>query len=139
MWPTRVGRSASGWSSTAQTSCAVCHNRLDPLGFGLENYDGVGAWREREAGQPVDASGTLPSGESFRGPGELKARLKGRPRTFARCLAEKMLTYSLGRGVEPSDRCAVDRIVKELESKDYRFSALVVGVVMSDPFLKRGS
>ena len=57
-----------------QTSCAVCHNRLDPLGFGLENYDGVGAWREQEAGQPVDASGTLPSGESFRGPGELKAR-----------------------------------------------------------------
>jgi hypothetical protein len=121
----------------AQSSCAVCHNRLDPLGFGLENYDGVGAWREKEGSQPVDASGTLPSGETFRGPGELKARLKARPREFARCLAEKMLTYALGRGLEEYDRCAVDRIIKDIESHEYRFSALVVGVVMSDPFLKR--
>jgi hypothetical protein len=120
-----------------QANCAVCHNRLDPLGFGLENYDGVGAWRDREGGQSIDASGTLPSGESFRGPAELKARLKARPRAFARCLAEKMLTYALGRGVEASDRCAIDRIVKELESKEYRFSTLVIGVVTSDPFLKR--
>ncbi len=117
----------------AQASCAVCHNRLDPLGFGLENYDGVGAWRDREAGAPVDASGTLPSGESFRGPAELKAR----PREFARCLTEKLLTYALGRGLEESDRCAVDRIVQDLESRGYRFSALVQGIVSSDPFLKR--
>jgi hypothetical protein len=121
----------------AQPSCAVCHNRLDPLGFGLENYDGVGAWRDKEAGAPVDASGTLPSGESFRGPGELKAILKARPREFARCLTEKMLTYALGRGLEESDRCAVDRIVKGLESREYRFSALVQGIASSDPFLKR--
>jgi mono/diheme cytochrome c family protein len=121
----------------AQTSCAVCHNRLDPLGFGLENYDGVGTWRDQEAGAPVDASGTLPSGESFRGPGELKAILKARPREFARCLTEKMLTYALGRGLEESDRCAVDRIVKDLESREYRFSVLVQGIASSDPFLKR--
>jgi hypothetical protein len=121
----------------AQASCAVCHNRMDPLGFGLENFDGVGAWRDRDAGTQVDASGTLPSGESFRGPGELKAILKGRPREFARCLTEKMLTYALGRGLEESDRCAVDRIVKELESREYRFSALVQGIAASDPFLKR--
>ena len=121
----------------AQASCAVCHNRLDPLGFGLENYDGVGAWRERDGGLPVDASGTLPSGEAFRGPGELKTRLKARPREFARCLAEKLLTYALGRGVEESDRCAVDRIVKDIESSHYRFSALVIGVASSDPFLRR--
>jgi cytochrome c553 len=121
----------------AQSSCAVCHNRLDPLGFGLENYDGIGAWRERDGGQLIDASGTLPSGESFRGPGELKARLKARPREFARCLAEKMLTYALGRGVEEYDRCAVDRIVKDIESKEYQFSAVVLGVVTSDAFLKR--
>jgi hypothetical protein len=121
----------------AQASCAVCHNRMDPLGFGLENYDGVGTWRDKDAGAPVDASGTLPSGESFRGPGELKAILKARPREFARCLTEKMLTYALGRGLEASDRCAVDRIVRDLESREYRFSALVHGIATSDPFLKR--
>jgi hypothetical protein len=121
----------------AQASCAVCHNRLDPLGFGLENYDGVGTWRDTEAGAPVDASGTLPSGESFRGPGELKAILKARRREFARCLTEKMLTYALGRGLEESDRCAVDRIVKDLESRGYRFSVLAQGIASSDPFLKR--
>ncbi len=121
----------------AQASCAVCHNRLDPLGFGLENYDGLGAWRDKDAGVAVDASGTLPSGESFRGPGELKAILKGRPREFARCLTEKMLTYALGRGLDESDRCAVDRIVKDLEARDYRFSVLMQGIVSSDPFLKR--
>ena len=121
----------------SRPNCAVCHNRLDPLGFGLENYDGVGAWRDKEGSRPVDASGTLPSGESFRGPGELKAILKARPREFARCLAEKMLTYALGRGLEDYDRAAVDRIVKDLESRQYRCSTLVLGVVMSDPFLKR--
>ncbi|MGP0070184.1 MAG: DUF1592 domain-containing protein [Isosphaeraceae bacterium] len=121
----------------ARPNCAVCHNRLDPLGFGLENYDGIGAWREKEGGQSVDASGTLPSGESFRGPAELKAILKARPREFARCLTEKMLTYSLGRGLEDYDRAAVDRIAKDLEAHQYRFSTLVLGVVMSDPFLKR--
>ncbi len=108
----------------AQASCAVCHKRLDPLGFGLENYDGVGAWRDKDGGQAVDASGTLPSGESFSGPGELKAILKSRPREFARCLTEKMMTYALGRGLEESDRCAVDRIVKDLEANEYRFSTL---------------
>jgi hypothetical protein len=123
----------------AQASCAVCHNRTDPLGFGLENFDGVGAWRDREGDAPIDASGTLPSGESFRGPGELKAILKSRSREFARCLAEKMLTYALGRGLEDDDQCAVARIVKDLEANQFRFSALVLGIVTSDPFLKRRS
>jgi mono/diheme cytochrome c family protein len=121
----------------AQPSCAVCHNRLDPLGFGMENYDGVGAWRDKEAGVQIDSSGTLPSGESFRGPAELKAILKARPREFARCLTEKMLTYALGRGLDESDHCAVDRIVKDLEAHDYRASVLVQGIVSSEPFLKR--
>ncbi|HLH27735.1 MAG TPA: DUF1592 domain-containing protein, partial [Acidimicrobiales bacterium] len=121
----------------AQASCAVCHNRMDPIGFGLENYDGVGAWRETDAGAPVDASGTLPSGESFRGPAELKAIVKARPREFARSLTEKLLVYALGRGLEESDRCVVDRIVKDLESREYRFAVLVQGIVTSDPFLKR--
>ncbi len=121
----------------AQPSCAICHNRLDPLGFGLENFDGVGAWREKDAGQPVDSSGTLPSGQSFRGPTELKSILKGRPREFARCLTEKMLTYALGRGLEESDHCAVDRIVKDLEANGYRSGVLLRGIVTSEPFLKR--
>jgi hypothetical protein len=121
----------------AQASCAVCHNRMDPIGFGLENYDGVGAWREKDGEAPVDSSGTLPSGESFRGPAQLKMILKARPREFARSLTEKLLIYALGRGLGESDRCAVDRVVKDLESREYRFAALVQGIVSSDPFLKR--
>ena len=121
----------------ANPSCAACHNRLDPLGFGLENYDGIGAWRETEGPSPIDASGTFPGGESFRGPGELKRILKAHAREFARCLAEKMLTYALGRRLEDDDRCAIVRIVKELEANQYRFSTLVLGIVTSDPFLKR--
>jgi len=121
----------------AKASCAVCHNKLDPLGFGLENFDAVGAWRDQDTGVPVDSSGTLPSGESFRGPKELKAILKAHTPDFARCLTEKMLTYALGRGLEEYDRCAVEQIVKSLESSRYRFSALVLGIVKSDPFQKR--
>jgi hypothetical protein len=96
----------------ANSSCAACHNRLDPLGFGLENYDGIGAWRETEGGVPIDASGTLPGGASFRGPGALKKILKAHAPEFARCLAEKMLTYALGRRLEDDDQVAVARIVK---------------------------
>jgi hypothetical protein len=121
----------------AQSSCAVCHNRLDPLGFGMENYDGIGAWRDKEAGVQIDSSGTLPTGESFRGPSDLKAILKDRRHEFARCLTEKMLTYALGRGLEAADRCAVDRIVKDLEAHKFRASVLVQGIVSSEPFLKR--
>jgi Protein of unknown function (DUF1592)/Protein of unknown function (DUF1588)/Protein of unknown function (DUF1585)/Protein of unknown function (DUF1587)/Protein of unknown function (DUF1595)/Ca-dependent carbohydrate-binding module xylan-binding/Planctomycete cytochrome C len=121
----------------SKASCAVCHNKLDPLGFGLENFDAVGAWRDQDSGVPVDSSGTLPSGESFRGPKELKAILKVHTPEFTRCLTEKMLTYALGRGVEEYDRCAVEQIVKSLESSRYRFSALVLGIVKSDPFQKR--
>jgi hypothetical protein len=121
----------------ANPSCAVCHNRLDPLGFGLENYDGVGAWRETEGAAAIDASGTLPGGASFRGPAELKAVLKAHARDFARCLTEKMLTYALGRRLEGDDRCAVAGIVKDLEANHYRFSTLVLGIVTSDPFQKR--
>jgi mono/diheme cytochrome c family protein len=121
----------------SKASCAVCHNKLDPLGFGLENFDAVGAWRDQDSGVPVDSSGTLPSGESFRGPKELKTILKAHTPEFTRCLTEKMLTYALGRGLEDYDRCAVEEIVKSLRSNRYRFSALVLGIVRSDPFQKR--
>jgi hypothetical protein len=121
----------------AKASCAVCHSKLDPLGFGLENFDGVGGWREQDSGSAVDSSGTLPSGESFRGPSELKTILKARTPQFVRCVSEKMLTYALGRGLEEHDRCAVDQIVKSLEADKYRFSTLVLAIIKSDPFHKR--
>jgi hypothetical protein len=118
----------------ADAGCAACHRRMDPLGFGLENFDPVGRWRDGENGQPIDASGTLPEGRAFTGPDELRAILLARREQFARCLAEKTLTYALGRGIERADRRAVDAVVQELIRNDYRFSALVMAVVRSYPF-----
>jgi hypothetical protein len=121
----------------ANPNCATCHQRMDPLGFGFENFDAIGAWRSREGKHAIDPSGTLPGGETFKGPTELRAILKKRPDAFARCLAEKLLTYALGRGVERYDRCALDNIVQGAAKDHYKFSRLVIGVVQSDPFLKR--
>jgi Protein of unknown function (DUF1592)/Protein of unknown function (DUF1588)/Protein of unknown function (DUF1585)/Protein of unknown function (DUF1587)/Protein of unknown function (DUF1595) len=117
-------------------ACASCHRRMDPLGFGLENFDAIGGWRTHDGGQPIDSSGRLPGGRAFRGPAELKAALSSRRDSFARCLAEKMLTYALGRGLDRADRRAVDQIVTRLARDGYRFSALILAVVESDPFLK---
>lgn len=121
----------------ANASCASCHQRLDPLGFALENYDAVGRWRDREGGTPVDPSGVLPDGRSFAGPAELKQLLAGDRDAFRRALSEKMLTYALGRGLEYYDRCAVDQIVARLQRDGDRFSSLILAVVASDPFQKR--
>ncbi len=121
----------------ANPACATCHQRMDPLGFGLENFDAVGAWRTREGDHPIDPSGVLPGGQSFQGPAELRAVLRTRKDAFCRCLTEKMLTYALGRGLERSDRCVVDETANALARKDYKISALVLAVVRSDPFLMR--
>jgi hypothetical protein len=121
----------------ANPSCASCHSRMDPLGFGLENYDAIGGWRDKDGKFPIDASGTLPSGQSFEGPKALKAILKSRDREFVRCLAEKMLTFSLGRGLDYHDACAVDRIVAAMAEHNNTFSTLVWEIVRSDPFQKR--
>jgi hypothetical protein len=121
----------------AKPDCAICHNRMDPLGFGLENYDGIGAWRTKEGPFDIDPSGVLPGGESFAGPKELKAILKARQDDFVRCLAEKLLTFGLGRGVEYSDRCTVAEIVAATKKSDYKFSSLILAIVDSDPFQKR--
>ncbi len=118
-------------------SCASCHRSMDPVGFGLENFDAVGAWRSRDGGQPIDPGGKLPGGQAFGGPAELRARLLSRRHAFARCFGEKMLTYALGRGLERTDRRAVDQIVARLEAERFRFSALLLGVVESEPFLSR--
>jgi len=117
--------------------CASCHQRMDPIGFAFENYDAIGAWREKDGGFAIDASGVLPRGQSFRGPAELKVILKDKKDQFSRCLTEKLLTYALGRGLEYYDRCAVDEIMEALEKDDYRFSALITGVIKSGPFQKR--
>lgn len=117
--------------------CASCHMRMDPLGFGLENYDAIGAWRTKDGQFPIDASGTLPDGSSFDGPTGLKAILKAQPEAFTECLTQKLLIYALGRGLESDDDPAVKKIVKQVEADNYRFSSLVLGIVKSELFQKR--
>jgi hypothetical protein len=118
-------------------SCATCHAKLDPLGFGLENFDGVGAFREFDGTFKIDPAGELPDGAKFSGPQELRKVLMAKADLFRKNLAEKMLTYALGRGLEYYDRCATDDIVTALKKGDDRFSALMIAVVKSDPFQKR--
>jgi len=118
-------------------SCAVCHAKLDPLGFGLENFDAIGAWRTQDNKQPIDASGVLPGGEQFNGPAQLRQVLLSKADQFRRCFVEKLLTYALGRGLEYYDKCAVDEIVAATKANQDRFSAVVLGIVKSDPFQKR--
>jgi hypothetical protein len=120
--------------------CASCHARMDPIGFGFENYDGVGKWRDRDGDYAVDAAGKLLSGEDFRNAGELKKILVDQKREdYLECLASKLLTFALGRGMEYYDRPSVDGIVKNLAKNQYQFAALVNGVVKSPAFqLRRG-
>lgn len=119
--------------------CASCHTRMDPLGFSLENFDGIGTWRSAEGGTPVDASATLPDGTSFEGPDGLRDLLLGQEELFAETVTEKLLTYALGRGVEYYDRPAVREIARKAASNDYRWSALIQGIVESTPFQMRRS
>lgn len=118
-------------------SCAVCHTTMDTLGFGFENFNAIGGWRTKDGEQPIDSSGKLPSGESFATPVELVRILKSRGPQFSRSLTEKLLTYALGRGLEYYDRCAVDEVLKRMQSHDQRFSSMVLGIVTSKPFLTR--
>jgi hypothetical protein len=118
--------------------CAVCHQKMDPLGFALENFDAIGAWRTTDGEDPIDASGELPGGERFDGLGGLADLLvSSKKAEFIHCVAEKLLTYGLGRGLEYYDQCAVNDIVAAWEREDYRFAALVVEVSKSEPFRKR--
>jgi len=121
----------------ADPVCAACHSKMDVLGFGLENYDAMGRWRITDGRFPIDASGVFPNGKTFNGPAQMKALLKDNLPDFIRCLAEKMLTYALGRGVESYDRPAVDELVRETRSGGDRFQALVLGIIHSVPFLQR--
>jgi hypothetical protein len=123
----------------ANPACAGCHSLMDPIGFSLENYDAVGRWRVAEGAIPVDASGGLPDGSKFDGVAGLERALLNRPDVFVTTLTEKLLTYALGRGVEYYDAPAVRKIVEEARSKNFRFSALVLGVASSTPFQMRRS
>ena len=118
-------------------ACASCHRNMDPLGFGLENYDAIGRWRDREGKFPVDASGTLPDGQKFATPGEMRALLVSHLPQFSRTLTEKMMTYALGRGLKPFDRRAVDSIQRAVVADGYRFQTMVHQVVQSIPFRSR--
>ena len=121
----------------ANVSCAGCHAKLDPMGFALENFDGIGGWRDRDNKLPIDSSGVMPDGSKFNGPAELRQVLLGKADQFRRCLADKLLTYATGRGTEYYDKCALDVIAGRLKAGDDKFSALVLAVVESDPFQKR--
>jgi hypothetical protein len=115
-------------------SCSPCHMLMDPLGFGLENYDAVGAWRTHDGKFPIETAGTLPGGQAFDGSKGLKQILKAKSDVFVHNVTEKLLTYSLGRGLERFDRPTVDAIARQVKASDYRFSALVMEVVKSKPF-----
>jgi hypothetical protein len=123
----------------ADPACAACHQLMDPLGFGLENYDAVGAWRTKDGDTAVDAGGELPGGKSFRGPKQLRQVLLERRDEFRRCLAEKLLTYAIGRGLEWYDACAVERIAERSAAGGDRFSVMVAEIVKSPAFRKRES
>lgn len=123
----------------ANVACANCHAKMDPLGFAFENFNAIGAFRSKDGDFDIDPSGQLPDGKKFNGPAELKQILKEKKDLFSECLAEKMLIYAVGRGLEYYDKRPVDRICQNLANGDYKFSALVTEIVKSDPFrMRRG-
>ena len=124
----------------ANPVCASCHAPMDPLGFALENFDAIGSWRATsEAGLPIDASGTMPSGAQFDGPAGLRRVLLGRGEAFADTVTEKLLAYAVGRGLEYSDRPSVRQVLRDAAPEDYRWSSIVLGIVKSPPFQWRRS
>ncbi len=115
-------------------ACSGCHQLMDPVGFSLENYDAIGRWRTVDAGKPVDVAGGLPDGSKFDGVEGLRKALLERPEIFVGTFTSKLLTFALGRGVDYYDEPAVRKILRDAAKQDYRFSALVTGIVTSTPF-----
>ena len=119
-------------------ACASCHRVIDPAGFALENFDSVGKWRDTGPdGAPLDVAGTLADGSKVNGPAALREAILSRPDAFVTVVTERMLTYALGRGLEPGDMPVVRRIVKKAAQNDYRLSSIVMGIVESAPFQMR--
>jgi hypothetical protein len=123
----------------ANPACAGCHRVIDPLGFALENFDAVGAWRDRDAGTVIDASGQLTDGSRVDSVVTLRQALLKRPEVFVRTFTEKLLTYALGRGLAYYDMPVVRSIVGAAAGRNYSFSSLVLGIVRSAPFQMRGA
>ena len=118
----------------ANPTCSACHSLFEPIGIALENFDGIGAWRLQDEGQAIDARGALADGTKIDGPKSLRDVLLRNPEQFVRVVANKLLTYGLGRGVEDQDMPLVRAIARRAAGGDYRFSTLVLGVVKSEPF-----
>ena len=115
-------------------ACATCHKIMDPLGFSLDNFDAIGQWRVKESGAPIDPSGQLADGTQVSGPVQLRAALMKHPEQFVRTLTAKLMTYGLGRGLEYYDMPAVRKVERDAANRDYRFSALILGIIQSTPF-----
>jgi hypothetical protein len=124
---------------TTNPSCSVCHARMDPLGFALENFDAIGLWRSTSGGSVIDAAGELPGGEKFEGPAELRQLLLSKREQFVATVTERLLTYALGRELEYYDGAAVRKIIQDAAPADYRWSALILNIVRSSPFQMRRS
>ena len=135
-----VGKSASLRQQMekhrADPACAVCHNKMDPLGFSLENYNAIGKWRTMDGSFPVDSSGSIPSGKTFSTPAGMRDALTSALPEFSACLTQKLLTYAIERGLEPYDARTVSSIEKEVAAKDYGFQTLIYAIVHSSPFLQ---
>jgi hypothetical protein len=117
--------------------CASCHDKMDPLGFGMENFDALGRWRETDRGQPIDAKGTLPNGESFTGPAGLKKILMSRKDDVIRHLVKKLTGYAYGRELNKFDDCVVNKAMEALKANEYKPSVLVEHIALSFPFRHR--
>jgi hypothetical protein len=123
----------------ATPSCNACHGVMDPLGFALENFDAIGAWRAKDidAGTAIDSSGKLVDGTLVTGPSDLRKALLKRPDQFAETVTEKLMTYALGRTLEYYDMPTVRKIVRDAAKDNYRFSSIVIGIAKSAPFQMR--
>jgi hypothetical protein len=119
--------------------CATCHAKMDPLGFALENFDAIGAWRSKDAGQLIDASAVLPDGTQFEGPSGLQKILLARKDQFVEAFAERLMTYALGRGLEAYDMPAVRIVRRQAAADDYRIGTVILGIIRSVPFQMRST
>jgi hypothetical protein len=121
----------------ANPVCASCHNVMDPLGFAMENFDAIGQWRTQDSGAAIDSSATLATGQKVNGVVDLRNQILARPEQFVGTLTEKLLIYSLGRGLDYNDAPTVRAITRNAAKQNYKITSLVLGIVNSAPFQMR--